>query len=88
MVAGVDRVLRCAWSFVGSALHLGSSPSVLVRHAPTGRFLAADGTWTTDADTAAVFSDVAHATRVLDRLSCEPVFDLVTAAVAASASAA
>ena len=80
MAAGIDRVIRCAWSFVGSALHIGSSRSVLVRHAPTGRFLAADGTWTTDADTAVVFSDVAHATRVLDRLSCEPVFDLVTAA--------
>ncbi|MBV9665847.1 MAG: hypothetical protein JOZ37_17910 [Actinobacteria bacterium] len=83
MAAGIDRVIRCAWSFVGSALHIGSSRSVLVRHAPTGRFLAADGTWTTDADTAVVFSDVAEATRVLDRLSCEPVFDLVTATAAA-----
>ena len=77
----------CARAIVGSALNHGALPSVLVRHAPTGRFLSADGTWTDDRDRAVVFSDVTHATRVLDRLSCEPVFDLVTAAVAAAHAA-
>lgn len=86
MVPGFDRVLRCARAIVGSALHHDASPSVLVRHAPTGRFLAADGSWTEDRAQAVAFSDVTHATRVVDRLSCEPVFDLVTAAVAAHAA--
>ena len=86
MVPGFDRALRCARAIVGSALNHGTSPAVLVRHAPTGRFLAADGTWTEDRGSAVVFSDVTHATRVVDRLSCEPVFDLVTAAVAAHAA--
>jgi len=81
-------VLRCARAIVGSALHLGPSPSVLVRHAPTGRYLAADGTWTDDAGSAVAIDDAARATEVLARLSCEPVFDLGTAPVAVPASAA
>jgi len=88
MVPGFDRVLRCARAIVESALNHGAPSSVLVRHAPTGRFLAGDGTWTEDRDRAIVFSDVTHATRVLHRLSCEPVFDLVTAAAVAAAHAA
>ena len=59
---------------------------VLLRHTPTGRFLAVDGSWTDDLAQAVRFSDVTDATRVLGRLACEPVFDLVTAPVAAHAA--
>jgi len=59
---------------------------VLLRHTPTGRFLAADGRWTEDLARAVRFNDVTDATRVLGRLACEPVFDIVTATTAANAA--
>ena len=86
MVPGFDRVLQCARTIVFSALRHDSSPSVLVRHSPTGRFLATDGTWTDDVSRAVVVDDAAEAARILERLSCEPVFDLVAPAMAVSAA--
>jgi hypothetical protein len=85
MVAGLDRVFRCARTIVWSAVR-HDAPPVLVRHAPTGRFLATDGTWTDDTDRAVVIADPHHAARILDRLSCEPVFDLVQLSDVASAA--
>lgn len=86
MVPGFDRVLRCARTIVSSGLRHEASPSVMIRHAPTGRYLATDGTWTEDATLAAVIDDAAHAALLIERLSCEPVFDLVAPALAASAA--
>jgi hypothetical protein len=79
-------MLRCARAIVWPAVRHGAAPSVLVRHAPTGRFLAADGTWTDDADQAVVIADPQDAARVIDRLACEPVFDLVQLSTVASAA--
>ena len=86
MVPGFDRVLRCARTIVLSALRQESSPSVVIRHAPTSRYLTADGMWTEDISEALVLDDAADAARVLERVSCEPVFDLVEPALATSAA--
>ena len=84
MVAGLDRVFRCARAMVRPTARHRTAPSVVVRHGPTGRFLAADGTWTERVDHAALI-DPADAARVINRLSCEPVFDVVPVGNASAA---
>ena len=63
-----------------------TSASVAIRHAPTGRYLAGDGRWTKDISEALVLDDAGDAARVLERVSCEPVFELVEPALASSAA--
>ena len=45
---------------------------LLVRHHPTGRFLAESGEWVHDADAALVFEERSDALRVLAVWACEP----------------
>jgi hypothetical protein len=45
---------------------------LLVRHHPTGRFLAGSGRWVDDATAALTFEERSEALRLLAAWSCEP----------------